>query len=114
MPENEIRVLIDNLSENYLMKRCNGVFRTDQIRKTLFKSEFNLVEPTQIYLGIDKNGKERFCQYVSIEDTVKALLSQTSVKEQYLQAKSDTPTTPDVPEDLRDGKIRKKHIEIHC
>lgn len=87
------------------MKRCNGIFRTDQTWRTLFKSEFNYVEPTQIYLGIDKNGKERFCQYVSIEDT---LLSQTSVQEQYLQAKSDTPTTPDVWEDLRDGKIIKK------
>lgn len=48
---------------------CNeGVFRTDQ---TLFKSEFNYIEPTQIYLGIDKNGKERFCQYVPIKDKVK-------------------------------------------
>ncbi|XP_059357115.1 titin-like [Carassius carassius] len=59
-----------------------------------------------VYMGISSNGKERFCQYVSIKDTVKGLLSQTSVQEQYLLAKSDTPTTPDVPEDLRDDSRR--------
>lgn len=114
VPENDIRDLIDNLSKNYLLKRCNeGVFRTDRNRKTLFKSKFDYVEPTPIYLGIDANGKERFCQYVSIKDTVKALLSQTSVREQYLQAKSDTPTTPDVLEDLGDGKIIKNNKLLH-
>lgn len=102
--------VFDNLSKNDLLKRCNeGVFRTDQTQKTLFKSQFNYVEPTTIYLGIDANGKERFCQYVSIKDTVKALLSQTSVQEQYLNAKYDTPTTSDVLEDLGDGKISKNN-----
>ena len=44
---------------------------------------------------------------------MKALLGQTSVQEQYLQAKSNTPTTADVLEDLRDGKIIKNNALLN-
>lgn len=110
VPENDIKDLIDRLIKNELLKMCNeGVLRSDQTRKTLFKSKFNYIEPTPMYLGVDANGKERFCQYVSIKDTVKALLSQTAFQEQYLQTKSDAPPTPDVLEDLKDGKNIKNN-----
>jgi len=111
VPENDIKSIIDNLSKDNLLKICNdGVFRTDQTRKTFFKSRFSYVEPVKTYLGIDAKGKERFYQYVPIKDTIKSLLSQNSVKEQYDQAKADTETNPDVLEDVRDGRNFKESI----
>lgn len=97
---------------------CNeGVFRTDQTRKTFFKSRFSYVEPVKTYLGIDAKGKERFYQYVPIKNTIKSLLTQNSVKEQYARAKADTETTPDVLEVVRDGRNFKdclsSSIRIH-
>lgn len=53
-----------------------GVFRTDQTRKTFFKSKFNYVEPVETYLGVDAKGKERFYQYVPIKDTIKSLFTK--------------------------------------
>ncbi len=45
-----------------------------------------------------------------IQDTIKSLLTQNSVKEQYAQAKAATETTPDVLEDVRDGRNLKENI----
>jgi len=109
VPESDIKRLLDDLSKDNLLKMCNeGVFRTDQTRKTFFKSRFNYVEPVKTYLGIDATGKERFYQYVPIKDTIKSLLSQSSFKEQC--AKADTETTPDVLEDVTDGRNIKENI----
>ncbi len=65
VPERDIKRLLDDLSKDNLLKMCNeGVFRTDQTRKTFFKSRFSYVEPAKTYLGIDAKGKERFYQYM--------------------------------------------------
>lgn len=110
MSKDDVKDLINNLSKNDLLRRCNeGVFRSEHTRKCFFKSNFSYVDPTQIYLGIDVNGKERFCQYVSIKDTLQILLSQTSVQEQYFQAKADKIETREVLEDLTDGKLIKNN-----
>lgn len=93
---------------------CNEeVFRTDQTRKTFFKSRFSYVEQVKTFLGIDAKGKERFYRYVPIKDTIKSLLTQNSVKEQYAQAKADTETTPDVLEDVVETLKRIYFYEIH-
>ncbi|KAK0153029.1 hypothetical protein N1851_005294 [Merluccius polli] len=77
VPESDIKRLLDDLSKENLLKMCNeGVFRTDQTRKTCFKSRFNYVEPVKTYLGIDAKGKERFYQYVPIKETIKSLLTK--------------------------------------
>ena len=76
VPERDIKSLLDDLSKDNLLKMCSeGVFRTDQTRKTFFKSRFSYVEPVKTYLGIDAKYKERFYQYVPIKDTIKSLLT---------------------------------------
>lgn len=77
------RKVIDDLSKENLMKICNDVFRSDKTRKNFFLNNFNYVVPTKVYLGADATGRERFLQYISIKDTLKSLMSQSSMREQY-------------------------------
>ena len=105
IPRDRINEILDGLSKENLLKMHNeGVFRSDQTRKTFFKSNFSYVEPTQVYLGIDPNGKERFCQYVPVKDTLKALLSNPKVWEQYNATKMHSAGAAHVLEDVHDGK----------
>lgn len=62
-----------------------------------------------MHLGFDLSGKEQFCQYVPVKDTLKALLDLPSVKEQYNLSKSYLPEDPNVLEDVRDGKTFKEN-----
>lgn len=52
MSASEIENIIAGLSKNNLLRLFNeGVFRSDETRKTFFKKNFNYVPPKQIYLG---------------------------------------------------------------
>lgn len=44
------------------------------------------VAPVQIYLG-NSNGKEWFCQYVPVKESLSALFWQSTVRDQYTQSK---------------------------
>lgn len=80
----DVKRLIEELSKEDLLHACNsGILRSDQTRKTFFKSHFNFVEPVEIYLGEDENGKQRFGQYIPIKNTIEALFKHASVREQY-------------------------------
>lgn len=67
-----------------------------------------IVAPAQIYLGTDTSGKERFCQYVPVKDTLATLFRQSTVKDQYALSKlhvhSDMVLT-----DVNDGKNFKQN-----
>lgn len=111
LQDSEISEIIDEVSQEDLFKACNeGALRSDKTRKSYFKKTFSYVEPTQIYLGSDATGKERFCQYVPIKETLKSLFSQSAVRDQYRQAKMPKPNSDaDVLEDVTDGKNIKEN-----
>lgn len=102
-------MIIQNLSKEDVFTIYNkGILRSDKTRRTFYKQYFDYVEPTQIYLGSDAAGKECFCQYISIKETLKSLLRQSSVKEQYHQSKNHTSSNM-VVEDVADGRNVKEN-----
>lgn len=79
------------------------MLKSDKRRKTFFKENFSYVEPTQIFLGSDSTGKQRYFQYVPIKETLKSLLRQPTIREQYKQSKLRR--SPDmVLEDVSDSQ----------
>lgn len=104
LPEEKIYI-VKGLSKHNLLKMYNdGLFRSDATRKTYFKRQFSYIEPVQVCLGFDASGKEQFCQYVPVKETLKALLNLPSVKEQYNVSKMHITQDQNVLEDVRDGK----------
>lgn len=94
--------VIEELKNEDILKAGNGVLRTDQCRKTVFKNSFNYVEPVPLYLGTNDAGKECFAQYVPIKKTLSALFESEAFKMQYDKAHSRL-STQDVFEDVWDG-----------
>ena len=100
----DIKYLIDELSKEDLLRVCNtSVLRSDQTRKTFFKSHYCFVEPVQVHLGQDPNGRDRFFQYIPVKETIQALFKHCSVRNQYHQTHSFPPKA-DLFEDISDGK----------
>ncbi|KAM3614942.1 uncharacterized protein V6R79_021097, partial [Siganus canaliculatus] len=61
IPDDAIRTLIDNLKVEDLLQTHNAhTLKTIQRRKTVFKKQFNYVEPVPICLGQNEAGKECF------------------------------------------------------
>ena len=107
--EDDTNDLLSDLKKHDLLTACNkGVLRTDQTRKTFFKSEFRYVDPIPIYLGENEKGKESFCQYVPIQDTIKALFQFESVREQHAMTKSQL-LENDILTDVYDGTNMQKN-----
>lgn len=79
VPEDVINDLIA-----YLLKTFNTTeLRSDQTLKSYFKTHFNYVAPVKLYLGKDRCGKEIFCQYIPMKETLAALytgISESSVQ----------------------------------
>lgn len=73
----------------------------DQTRpEKLFYKTFNYVEPTEIYLGFDTADTEGYFYYVPTKETLKALLTQETVKEQYRQTKINVGVMSDSESDV--------------
>ena len=103
--EKDIGNLVSDLSKQHLLLTFNtGLLRSDQSRKSFFQTEFYFIEPVEIYLGQDHNGKSRFCQYVPIHKTLAALLKQAEVKRQYQQTR-DIVAKGNIFDDVSDGKV---------
>lgn len=84
MSQTEIERIVDELSKEDLFSLYSEeILRSDNTRKTFYKQHFYYVETTHMYLGTDGAGEERFCQYISIKDTLKSLFRHSSVKEQH-------------------------------
>lgn len=62
-----------------------------------------------MYLGTDNSGKERFCQYVPLKDTLSALFKQSTVREQYSQSKTHVHKDM-VLNDVNDGRNVKENV----
>lgn len=112
IPKDCIHKIIAELEKEDLLTIHNeGVLRSDKTRKTFFKENFNYVPPNQIYLGTDgHNGKERFCQYIPIRDTLSALFRQSTVREQYLKSKERIQGDSMILNDVCDGAACKNNI----
>ena len=98
-----VEQIIKEVVTEDLLHACNSVLKTDQTRRTFFKSHVNYVEPQELYLGEDVNGKSRFCQYIPIKSSLQALFKHHSVQKQY----HETCTLSHVDgvfEDISDGK----------
>lgn len=64
LAETDIENVINTLKCEDLFRKCNiQTLKTDQKRKTVFKTSFYYVEPKPIYLGRNETGKECFAQY---------------------------------------------------
>lgn len=100
--EMQIDRIINDLSSDDLITQYNkGPLRSDKTRKTFFKQHFDYTEPRQLYLGTDAVGRERFCQYVPIKDTLQTLLKQTSVQTGQARRNNGDPM---ILQDVTDGK----------
>ncbi len=109
IPQTKIDQIIHSLSKEDLFTLYNeGPLRSDKTRKTFYKQHFEYTEPKQIYLGTDTAGKERFCQYVPIKETLQTLLRQSSVKEQCSQSRCHN-SGDMVLEDVMDGQHVKEN-----
>lgn len=110
IPKEEIQTIVKELDQDDLLTIHNeGALRSDRTRKTYFKETFDYVAPAQMYLGTDNSGKERFCQYVPLKNTLSALFKQSTVREQYSQCKTHVHKDM-VLNDVNDGRNVKENI----
>ncbi len=72
-------------SENLFQTFKSQKLKTVQKRKTFFKNTFNYVVPVPLCPGTNEAGKECFCQYVSIKETIGFLLQIDAVTEHCKQ-----------------------------
>ena len=116
-----INGIISEIQQGNLFTKAHneetGELRTSFTRKEFFKEKLNYVEPVKIRLGADDNGCAKFCHYVPIKESLKAMLKHPSVLHQY---KNPYPATesPELYTDFSDGSIYKD-IQIfnrlqHC
>lgn len=103
--EADINNVVDVLKSEDLFRACNtGTLKTDQRRKTVFKTQFRYVEPVPLYLGQNASGKECFAQYIPIKETLKSLLQCELVRQRVQSHKQHVFCQPkDVLEDIWDG-----------
>ncbi len=115
LQDSEISQILEDVSKEDLFKKCHeGPMKSDHTRKSFFKKSFNYVESTKIYLGADEAGRERFFQYVPIKETLKSLLSQSVVKDQYRETKmKQSNSHPNVLTDVLDGKTIKDNTLLN-
>ena len=65
--------VIEDLTNDDILKKGNSILCTDQRRKTVFERSFNCVEPRPLYLDKNDSGKECFAKYVPIRETLTSL-----------------------------------------
>lgn len=95
--------IIDEINREDLLRMCNrDILSTDQKRKSVFKNNFNYVEPVSFRLGGDEDGKECFAQYIPIHETLATLFKSESLREQYVSTHLQPPTG-NILQDVRDG-----------
>lgn len=109
VPDMTITNVIEDLTKDDILKKGNNILRTDQRRKSVFKRNFNYVEPLPLYLGTNDSGKECFAHYVSIKETLSSLFESEAFKKQYEMAHSRI-STHDVFEDVWDGQNTTENV----
>jgi len=121
--ESDINDLVRELQKriNSPFRACtSGELRTHRTRQTYFKKNFKFVEPKQIYLRENKHNVSRFAQYVPIQESLKALLKDASVKSAYDEMNQKVPiqnspgSNSFVLGDIMDGHVFLNNAESWC
>jgi hypothetical protein len=70
IPDQTVSTVVQDMKENDLLSFCSaGDLRNEYMRNKFFKQEFHYVEPTSYLLGLDRNRKETYGQYIPIKLT---------------------------------------------
>lgn len=72
------------------MACSDGTLRSDYIRKSSYKSQFNYVAPVEVELGRNDSNERRTFQYIPVKKTLKSLFQNKSVQQEYQATKSPT------------------------
>lgn len=74
-----------------------------------FKKHFGLVEPIEIFLGKDKFGKCQVYHYIPILETLKSLLAERSVLQQFIDGNKDENLDENNFNDYISGSVYKNN-----
>lgn len=95
-----------NYINYFLNSKNNGVLRSNYSRKSVYKKYFNFVEPQKVVLRRDSNHKPCHFHYVPLEQTIRTLLSDSSI--QY-QIKYPRKHEENLYIDFSDGNLNKTY-----
>lgn len=92
------------------LHNSSGIFRTSYTRTGYFQKSFSYVEPVAILLGQNRKKQAAHFHYVPLIETLKVLLKDKSVKQQFM-----TPdvSQPGVYKDFTDGTVFKSIPLFH-
>ncbi|KAE8742971.1 hypothetical protein FOCC_FOCC011401 [Frankliniella occidentalis] len=85
---------------------------TNHLRQKFWKSHYPFVEPKEIFLGLDENGRKKLAHYVSIRESINIMLQDPQVKNMVLDS-FKIKKNPDILSDITDGSAFAKHMEQH-
>ncbi|KAK3909536.1 Zinc finger protein 76 [Frankliniella fusca] len=89
---------------------------THHMRQKYWKEHFPYVEPKQVFLGTDAQGKKKYSHYFPIKDSLTQLLKDPTIKEMVLQSFNIIPQDPKtftsskIFSDYTDGSEFAEHI----
>jgi hypothetical protein len=107
MTAHDAHEVMQEIDECDLLSMCNTqIFSTSCKRETFFVKNFNFVPPRQIFLGIDKHGVKRFCQYIPILHTLRNFVSKYC----HLFENMHNTNTGDILCDVHDGSLCKNNL----
>ncbi|KAJ8043114.1 hypothetical protein HOLleu_10075 [Holothuria leucospilota] len=87
------------------LHKLRDTFSSSHNRSNYYQKNFSVVNPEEIYLGKDSDHKDCYLHYIPIHCTLKQLLKDESVMEQF--SKPDTNKKPDSYADFTDGSSFK-------
>ncbi|KAE8744960.1 hypothetical protein FOCC_FOCC008372 [Frankliniella occidentalis] len=85
---------------------------TEHLRMKFWKEHYPFVEPKEIYLGRDENGKKKFAHHVSIRESIEVMLRDPKVKQMVRDSFQRKPCS-DVLADITDGSAYTEHMKQH-
>lgn len=85
---------------------------TNHLREKFWKENYAYVEPKQIKVGTDANGKSRYAHFVSIREALTVLLRSDRVKE-CVRKSFDEKQPSNVLKDFTDGSAYVEHMKQH-
>ncbi|KAK3928952.1 Polycomb protein PHO, partial [Frankliniella fusca] len=92
---------------------------THHLRQKFWKNHFPYVEPKQIYLGNDVNGKKKYAHYFSIRESLTQMIMDPEIKAMILQSfeiepqDASTFTSSKIFSDFTDGSEFAEHMKKH-
>lgn len=100
----DVQAVVEAVADNDLLRMCNTqIFNSACKRKTFFEKNFQFVSPQKIFLGIDKHGQKRYCQYVPILQNIKKFVAKYS----RLFEQSSSFQNSEILSDVHDGSVCK-------